>query len=92
MRKGDHLSNQLVIILMLDIYYELNSTSSGEGRTTVPVLTALSSPPASVENRMACTACGADLQVSPDGFVYRLSSFLNFLRFFISTPQVQTSL
>ena len=25
MRKGDHLSNQLVIILMLDIYFELDS-------------------------------------------------------------------
>ena len=26
MRKGDHLSNQLVIILMLDIIFELDST------------------------------------------------------------------
>ena len=26
MRKGDHLSNQLVIILMLDIYFELDSS------------------------------------------------------------------
>ena len=25
MRKGDHLSNQLVIILMLDIIFELDS-------------------------------------------------------------------
>ena len=28
MRKGDHLSNQLVIILMLDIIFELDSSTN----------------------------------------------------------------